>query len=763
MIRLSRLLLLAGICSVQAAAAQYSGYVFSDDNKNGLREPREKGIAGVRVSDGLNVLVTDSDGAFTLPGHARNRFVFITTPAGYRTTKAFYMPLSPKTEAYNFGLQPVQQNGTFLRITDTETAQFDNWVTDVKQYARNEKADFLIHTGDICYEKGMNFHAAQVNTQTMDLPVYYAIGNHDLVKGAYGEELYESLFGPVFYSFESGKVHYIVTPMRSGDYKPSYTDEDVYQWLKNDLAKADPAKPVVIFNHDLLTYDSTFRFKDLVLNEHRLKAWIYGHWHINFSRMHGQNGVRSICAAPAAGGGIDNSACNFDVFSTDGSGITDIRRRYTYAHRKLAMLYAAGRDVTVNAYHTASPVKSVTVRTFDQKGNALQVLSLTPQSDWNWRGGQLHAKAHTAATEALLNNGEILFTRDTIGNTRLVASGNLKGNIWRSAPVSGDNLVFIATIDDELNRHCGISAMDFNGKVKWQFRTRNSVKNMLSYANGTVLGTDAEGYTYAVDAKTGRLKWEHQGGLNSLPEYCSGGIVDGDSYYTGAGKYLQALSIKDGSVKWTNTGWAGGEGTPATIVQQGNLLAVSSNWNALFMHEASTGKLLWKKNNAGIRFRSSTPVFADGELIVCGTEFIHFLDPQTGRTKDSIPVSDGIKTMAAPVVTPQHIIVSGAAEGLVAFDRTTHNEAWRFKPGEAIFYSAPYSKPSSATIESTPLFVNGRLYAAALDGRLYVLDAQTGKVLQQEDVGCPIFAPVAREGQLTLLSDFAGNVYFFKL
>lgn len=757
-------LLIAGLLSVQAAWADYRGVVFSDLNSNGVRDEKEPGMPGVKVSDGLTVHLTGPDGAFTLPGHPRNRFVFITTPAGYRAVKTFYIPISSNVTSYDFGLQPQQQNGRFLRITDTETAQFDDWVTDVKQYARNEKADFLIHTGDICYEKGMNFHAAQVNTQTMGLPVYYGIGNHDLVKGAYGEELYESLFGPVFYSFESGKVHYIVTPMRNGDYKPSYTIEDVYQWLKNDLAKADPSKPVVIFNHDLLTYDSVFRIKDLVLNEHRLKAWIYGHWHINFSRLHGEGGVRSICAAPAAGGGIDNSACNFDVFETDGNGLTNIRRRYTYAHRKLSMMHTAAREVLVNAYHTASPVKSVTVRTFDVKGNALQTLSLNPQTDWNWRGGQLQAKVHTATTEALLNNGEILFSRDTLRATPLLWSANLKGNIWRSAPLAVGNMIFAATIDDEKNQHCGITALDAaTGKERWKYRTRNSVKNMLSYADGTVLGTDEEGYTYALNAQTGQLKWERKGDMSSLPGYISGGFIRDGIYFTGAGRYLEALSIADGSVKWTNTGWAGGEGTPATIVLENNLLAVSSNWNALFMHDAATGNVRWKRSDAGIRFRSSTPVFADGLLYVCGTEFLHIIDPQTGRTKDSIPVKDGLKTMAAPVITAQHIIVSGAAEGLVAFDRKTLKEAWRFKPGEAIFYSAPYTKPASATIESTPLFADGKLYTAALDGNLYVLDAATGRVLQRFYTGCPVFAPVMKEGNRVLFCDFGGSVYALKL
>ena len=38
--------------------------------------------------------------------------------------------------------------------------------------------------------------------KTMDCPVYYCIGNHDLVKGNYGEELYGSIYGPTWYSFD---------------------------------------------------------------------------------------------------------------------------------------------------------------------------------------------------------------------------------------------------------------------------------------------------------------------------------------------------------------------------------------------------------------------------------------------------------------------------------------------------------------------------------------------------------------------------------
>ena len=59
----------------------------------------------------------------------------------------------------------------------------------------------------------MKNHIKLMNTENMDCPVFYCIGNHDLVKGKYGEELFESIYGPVYYSFDAGNVHYVVTPM----------------------------------------------------------------------------------------------------------------------------------------------------------------------------------------------------------------------------------------------------------------------------------------------------------------------------------------------------------------------------------------------------------------------------------------------------------------------------------------------------------------------------------------------------------------------
>ncbi|MCW3467890.1 outer membrane protein assembly factor BamB family protein [Chitinophaga nivalis] len=800
-------------------AQGFSGKVFIDKNANGTCEAGETGLSGVRVSDGLQVTVTDATGNYHLPGHVKNRFIFITTPAGYKFSKSFYARIDSSITAYNFGVIPVKQGAVakFVRLTDTETALYNNWATEARDYARNEGADFMIHTGDICYEKGLQFHAQQINTSTMGLPVYYCIGNHDLVKGPYGEALYESLFGPVFYSFEAGPAHFIVTPMRYGDYQPSYTVEDVLQWLKNDLAHADPAKPVIAFNHDLLTYDTLFTIrsgKDSInLNDHRLKAWIYGHWHINFARTHGKNGVRSLCSAPAPDGGIDNSAANFDVIGIDKNGISYVQRRYTYVDNQLVQVSPAAGGVafnnnqvlvSVNAYQTASPVKSVRFTLFDQQGKQVQQLQLQPRTDWNWAAtipvpAAGMQNVYTSTVEATLGTGKILFRRDTfrlaktplpavtgqvwpevlqdalrqgtVANATATApslqlawSANIGGNIWKSSPVCAEGKVFVATIDDEENTHCGIMALDAaTGKRLWQVPTHNSVKHSMSYHNGVLLATDAEGITYALEAATGKIKWQHAGPQHSLPAYNSGGVARDGIYYTGAGNYLEALTVASGQVKWTNRDWRGGEGTPAAMSLKDGLLVTSSNWNHLFAHDAATGKVLWKREDGGIRFRSGTAAFYGNRLYVHGINKLHIIDPANGQTVDSIPVEGELKTMTAPVVTAQHIIIATASHGMMAFDKQTKQLQWRFVPQEALFYTAPYTGPSSATIESTPLVVGNKIYVGASDGYVYVIDGATGKALSRFNVGAPVFAEMAICNGLLYVADFSGNVNAFKL
>ena len=246
-----------------------------------------QGIRRVMVSDGLNVVPAGNDGMFSLPHRGNARFIFVTTPSGYMATEAYYMKTGTQAVTYDFPLVPydagIRKDGshTFIQVTDTEIFNTDNneeWADNIRQCATVRNAAFIVHTGDICYEKGLESHIGLMNTENMGVPVYYGIGNHDLVKGRYGEELFESIYGPAWYSFDVAGTHYVMLPMLSGDFKPSYTQDDVAAWLANDLAHVPQDTPVVVFSHNILTYGNSFLYKGtdgpgVDLDSRNLKAW----------------------------------------------------------------------------------------------------------------------------------------------------------------------------------------------------------------------------------------------------------------------------------------------------------------------------------------------------------------------------------------------------------------------------------------------------------------------------------------------------------
>ena len=84
------------------------------------------------------------DGSFTLPGHERERFIFITTPSGYKTFNRHYHKIEEKQSGYDFGLMPysgrIRKDGShkYIHIADTEifnTENHEDWVNNVRDYA----------------------------------------------------------------------------------------------------------------------------------------------------------------------------------------------------------------------------------------------------------------------------------------------------------------------------------------------------------------------------------------------------------------------------------------------------------------------------------------------------------------------------------------------------------------------------------------------------------------------------------------------------
>lgn len=213
---MKKALLLALSMTFALHSYAYQGRVFLDKNQNGSYEKGEKLMSGVMVSDGLNVVKTNSKGEFNIPGHDRARFISVTTPSGYKPGNNHYLKIDEATTFYDFALERwdrVAKDGShlFMQISDTELSgdgsSNSDWVSDIRDFSYNQGVGFIMHTGDIYGKEGMTTHIDLMNSKNMGVPVYYGLGNHDLVKGAYGEEFFESLYGPVWYSFDYGNVH----------------------------------------------------------------------------------------------------------------------------------------------------------------------------------------------------------------------------------------------------------------------------------------------------------------------------------------------------------------------------------------------------------------------------------------------------------------------------------------------------------------------------------------------------------------------------
>lgn len=153
-ITLFSLLLFPFLC---AFPAEFSGIVYIDLNKNKQKDINEIGVKGVAVSDGLNVVLTDMDGNYQLPGTTKSRFIYITVPSGYRTVNRYYIKINMPASDYNFGLTAyppaINKKVRFIQIADTEANYDYGWIGPIRDYAANEEISFIIHTGDICYEK----------------------------------------------------------------------------------------------------------------------------------------------------------------------------------------------------------------------------------------------------------------------------------------------------------------------------------------------------------------------------------------------------------------------------------------------------------------------------------------------------------------------------------------------------------------------------------------------------------------------------------
>lgn len=269
------------------------GVVFDDRDKDSTQDRGERGIKGVTVSNGREVVTTDAKGRYELPVDD-NTNVFVTQPAGYEVpvdedniAQFSYVHLPKGSPELKYGgieatgPAPEAVNFPLARSTATKKPQQDCIIGgDIQTYnqtqveyarkgafadlaARDDYASCgALFLGDIVGDDLSLYAQTRELTGMINGPARLLPGNHDLdfdaVDSANRFDTYRSQFGADYYSYDVGDLH--IVALDSVQYRKgqSYTGglgEEQLEWLRNDIAATPKDKTVVLAAHiPLLNY-----------------------------------------------------------------------------------------------------------------------------------------------------------------------------------------------------------------------------------------------------------------------------------------------------------------------------------------------------------------------------------------------------------------------------------------------------------------------------------------------------------------------------
>jgi len=276
-------------------------------------------------------------------------------------------------------------------------------------------------------------------------------------------------------------------------------------------------------------------------------------------------------------------------------------------------------------------------------------------------------------------------------------------------------------------------------------------------------GTPSEGEkVVCADAATGKILWENKFNvfLSDVPaervawSCCVGDPTTGRVYAMGVCGYLQCLDGETGKTVWSHSlseefgllsTYGGRTNVPVIFEDLCIISAVTTGWGELarpahrFMaFDKTNGTLVWMNGTRPLPDDTtySTPALAvlDGQAAMVfgsGDGAVWAFQPRTGKPIWTYRLSlRGMNT--SPIVVGDTVYMGqseenrddssmgalAAIKGAGADDITTSGELWREK--------------NIMIGKSSPLLVNGRLYALDDSNVLYVVDAATGKLLSKK-------------------------------
>lgn len=693
---------------------------------------------GIAVSNGLDVTQTDAAGLFALPH--RGAFVVLTRPSGHTATPWWFpVPDTDETEI-RFELLPTPQTlpYQFVHLTDTHLTvpqshgaekpsglysegalpeQVRDFLTRLPEHAPNAQSIFV--TGDLVDHGVAEEYDAYVDVLTSSpVPVHLIPGNHDHMNGRHGAvisrnnyltndgtpDLYESYFGPRWYSFDVAGLHVVTLDWHTHELGLDHEAQNA--WVRADLATLPAGSPWILLFHDQPNFSIIEQLPWLPI------ATFSGHWHT--SRVVEVDGTLHVNSPTTFFASLDYSPPAYRLVTWDGDNIT-LKTQTLLA----APIPQALGDVSTATFTPRSTVSEhPTVLWRAESAGAGHRQRVAVDGDTVFAGGQIEDRAAGTVEAFDLATGALVWRAHT-------------ASAVKTTPAPAENIVVAAEVNGDLT---GFDRS--TGEIVWTLASSDSLRRFAwgspTIANGVVyLGDQSD--LRAVDIRSGQVLWRrtdlsphHNLVSHSAPLVIDDLLVMG---FWPTPEHPIGLNARTGESVWSRADWDGTDpfqtmkrllimGTAAYDAVADSVLMPAYGSTARV--DRATGATIWAKEHEG-GFSPATPVVTEAGYIVTVTGHgLRLLERHTGETLWNLsitgdapfPMASYTKTphpvIAAPTVVGEHLLLPGL-DGLVR----------RIDLAGAQIGQTQLASPIAASLVSA----GDRLIAVGVDGSILALSS----------------------------------------
>jgi outer membrane protein assembly factor BamB len=603
---------------------------------------------------------------------------------------------------------------TFIHSSDPHFGAGENHETNARLFAEiaalKPRPAFVVATGDIAeYGTDDEYELLRATLPRLeDVKFYPAPGNHDVRWNPRGKEGYTRGTGaPLRQSWDYENVHFVTLDSTVLLEHWGHIPREQLDWLKDDLAKVGPDKPVVIgFHHwvgrESVQIDNEAELLDVV-RPYNVVLWLQGHGHSDIEWN--VNGVPAMMVKGLYQGSYNVIEVTADEMRVSKRFVPDPKKGPT---DELV------RDKSVPDEKIAPTTRPVMTIPLQKR----------PPPDWWARAdfyeGRIQVSIEPpqgATTEYRINSAKPSPAAELNSlDAKLLSPGR---HVVTVAAKLADQRVFQRALPVTIP---GV-------EPAWSVDVRGEVQSRLVRDDGDLLLVSSMGNDLiALDAANGRERYRVRTG-GPVFSACH---VDGDTVYLGSADHrVYAVDRATGRSKWTVE--LGGAVLAGPSVAKG-VLCVGTTDTKIYGLDAATGSRRWTVQGKNM-FQSKTAT--DGERFFVGGWDNHFrcIDAETGHVVWDLELGrkqrfDNFSAFApaitAPAVGDGKVFVSTNDGILHALDVADGREAWR----------VDWKKMGY----SSPLFRDGRVYCALSDeGKVFCVDAASGEMEWTSDTGSVIY------------------------